>query len=246
MTTLISTPTVVRAPACGFDHYLTFNDCNQLHLTEADLLVVEPTFHDFATAENEQLAALFNIGTAMKVEPEKLVLAIGYTRKNADIFKGYLLDVVDFYKKKGYAHFTSTHVPYEAYGCPMVGSVLFMVFSKTTTVYNPPKQQVYPSQVFKDLLYHAPNGRMSGSIYSGTALLNGFLNSRRSFLPDFSGWEKAVLRCEYQNGNSSTVETLRKANINELFGVTQYEKPEDLHLCTPPAILSTLLNIKHL
>jgi hypothetical protein len=245
MKILISNPGVIRSTALGFQTH-SFNQVNGLKIKEAEMVVVEPAFTDFATATNEQLSVPFAVGAALADLPNTLVVAISYSRKNAATYKGYLLEMVEFFKQKGYTDFSSFHVPFETYGVPMVGSSLFFVFKKNPFAYAPEKKTVFPGDIYQGLLYHAPNGRSSGSIHPGTAVMNGFLTSSRSFLPALASWANGVLRCEYKAGDSTVVEVFRKESICELFGVSSYQSGADLALCTPAVLLESLKTITDL
>lgn len=205
---------------------------------EQDLLVVEPFFRHFSKATTEQLNAPMLLVEQIKELPQTLILNIAYSRDNAATFRGYLLDVVNLIKGKGYAHFTSVHVPYEACGCAMVGSVLALVFSHKRFSFLPPKRTVYAAEACPDLLYHSAAGRNSGSVYAGMSVLMGFLNSRIAFLPDLSLWGGKPLLAEYRDGDSSKPGPMREEDLRRLFGVDDYSNIETLHLCTPAAVLA--------
>ncbi len=243
MSTLISVDTVIRKNT-GFDTCLGISECNQLQ--EPELLVIEPFFTNFKAANNDQLGAIFKVAAecavAGKPMPRTIVVNISYSKINAVTIKGYLLDVVEHFKGMGYKNFTSVHIPFESYGCPMVGSVLSLIFCKDRIAYLPVARTVLPGAAFEGLLYHAMAGRMRGSVYAGAADVSGFLNSNRSFLPDLSVWAEEGLRAEYRKDNSSVSTVFKDEHVHELFGVSSYMHPLDLHLCTPPVILATFLN----
>ena len=194
MATLLTVDSVIRSPDLGF-RCLPFSHCNQLHVEpESDLLVIEPSFLSFEKADNDRLGFLFKLGQEIKnvpVLPKKVVLCLAYSQRNANTMKGWILDVVAYYKSLGYQYFTSTHIPYEAHGCPMVGSTLALVFCQDKFAFVPTRKLVLPNEVIPDLMYHAPAARVKGSVYAGTAGINGFMNSRLQFLPDLSLWDSA-------------------------------------------------------
>ena len=245
MSTLISVDYVVRQDT-GFDHVLTISDTDKI--IEQELLVIEPMFKEFANANNDQLGAVFKVAKAIEsqaIQPYTVVVNISYSKGNAKVIKGYLQSVVQHFKASGWKNFTSMHVPFEAYGCPMVGSVLSLIFCKEKMAYTPTIRSVLPSEYFPGLMYHAVSGRMKGSIYPGTAGVSGFFNSNSSFLPDFSTWDTSGLRTEYQEGATTVSRAFRNEDIQKLFGAKEWMHQIDLHLCTPPSVLSTFLkNIK--
>lgn len=242
MPTIISNPGVKRNIE-GFNAL----DFNVADFAEQDLLVIEPAFVNFRRADDTQLGAPFSVISKLGTLLPKLInINITYNPTNARVFNGYLLDLVNQVKSKGYVNFTSVHVPYESYGAPITGSVVQMLFSASKFSYVPKKKLVYPAEVMKDLKFHAPNGRNMGSVFRGTSALYGFLNSERAFLPHIDLWGKKIIRAEYLDGKSLSPETIRKSDILRLFGCSSYDNVEALALCTPAAIIAQLENVKFL
>lgn len=241
MSTLISIDYVQRQET-GFSHNLGISETGKI--LEQELLVIEPMFKEFLSANNDQLGAIFKVANAMEgqtIQPRTVVVNISYSKSNAKVIKGYLQSVVGWFKTNGWPNFTAMHIPFEAYGCPMVGSVLSLIFCKEKMAYAPKPVAVLPSDFFQDLMYHAVSGRMKGSIYPGTAGVSGFYTSSASFLPDFASWDTTGLRAEYREGRTTVSKALRNEDIQKLFGAKEWMHQVDLHLCTPPSVLRTYL-----
>lgn len=238
MNTLISSDMVVRTEETGFTNLLNLSSVKTLK--EPDILMIEPVFTEFEKASNDQLGVPFMLSTKMEVMPYLLGVNISYSKRLAVTAKGYLRDIVDHFKGLGYPNFTSMHVPYETYGSPMVGSVLVLLFCQGRMAFMPKKKLVFPAQVFPGLLYHATAGRQGGSVYAGTADMNGFYNSNRHFLPDISSWAEQGLRAEYREGDTSIASGFKVEDRNHLFGVSQTVHGRDLILCTPAIVLQSI------
>lgn len=235
MTTLISSSRVVRRPIPGIDYHQNFS-CNQLH---DGMVIVEPSFKEFSDATAAQLTAPIKIGHMLNVkENPQAAFLISYSRANAKSFKGWINDLAEAVKGQGYTELASLHIPFESYGVPMVGSVLAILFGPQRLALKLPKSVVFPGQEWPEMMHHAPSSRAKGGVYPGTAALNGYLNSRTSFLPDLSLWDTDGLRAEYRDGDSLKMEPLRTEDIRGMFGADSWQTLKDLHLCTPASLLA--------
>ena len=237
MATLLSSTKLKRRPPQGFTQAGSFWEGPTLK-TE-DLLVIEPAFRDFATANDAILGLPFEILSQQLQLPEAIILNISYGKSNARVFKGYLLDVVAAYKKAGYSFFTSMHLPYESYGSPMVGSVLSLMFGQQYMAFNPAKKIVFPRDMWPDWVRHSLHTRGQASVYAGFGSYLGYVDSGTHFLPDLSLWG-APLPYEIKNGNSLENRSFSKEDVDSLFAVTEYPDLESLHLATPAPILTLL------
>lgn len=246
---LIISPTgVVRSKDFGLDTATVSQVMGPGYKLPDDLVIVEPTYYTFMTAENDALGLPFGLVEEGDALPARLIFLMRYTPANNRSWKGYLLDVVDFYKGLGYQYFHTTHIPFEAYGAPIVGSSIVMVFSLKKTVFSPQKDVKYPRDVFPKLRYHAPFISASSSPYAGRASMSGYLDSGSSFLPDFRLWcSGAGLPCEYQSKMSLASGPIKKEDVRKLFGVDDYQDLSLLLLVTPAAIIRQILdNVKDL
>lgn len=238
MSTLISSSRLARRPMPGITQQMNFTAAK---IDEPELLIIEPSFKEFASATPGQLSAPAHIASLVSPDStERVCVLVSYSRANAKSFKGWLNDVVQAFKGRGYVELSSLHIPFESYGVPMVGSVLALLFGATRPALQLVKSVTYPAQQFPGMVYHSPSGRAKGGVYPGTAGLNGFLNSATSFLPDLSLWDVDCLRAEYRAGESLTSEQLRVENIRELFGCEGWQTMRDLHLATPPLLLAQI------
>lgn len=248
MNLLVSSPLTPRKTDFGFNA-ADYNSINEPpepmptghEVVPPKLVVFEPTFNEFKTAPSEALGTLFT--APEKFNSDAFVLSIKYSQANARSFKGYLIDLSKYHKGRGYKGFTSTHVPWETYGVPMVGSSLFLIFSKQPMLWVPTKNVRYPRSYWSDLLYHSPTGRNMSGRTPGTAQMLGMLESSRAFLPNVESW-KGPLPAEFREGTTVKVGTVGDQHLADIFGFTDHRGYETMALCTPVPLLKSLASLK--
>lgn len=208
---------------------------------KVQLAIFEPTFVDFKTAPEESLGQMFTAPACF--DSDVFVLSVKYSRSNASVFKGYLIDLCKNHAARGYKGFSSVHVPWESYGCPMVGSSLFLIFSKVPTLYLPEKKVVMPRTCWPSLRHHSTTGRNMSGRQDGSAVMLGLSDSGKAFLPNTEAW-KGHLPVETQEGQTVKAQNFKLEWLKQLFGVDEFDGLESLSYITPVMLLHTLSYVK--
>lgn len=230
---LVGLPTVSR-DIPGWDYVVA----SELQPTKADLAVFEPMFLDFKDAASESLGQAFTLPS--KVDTDVFVLSVKYSRANVNIMKGWLIDLCSYHKGRGYPAFLPLHVPWESYGCPMVGSSLLLFFGRGQFVmFSPQKTNVFPRNMWPSLLHHSPSARAILGRSPGSAVMHGLVDSSSTFLPNIDLW-RGPISSEVKSGDSIEVSTLGTRELWDIFGCSASKDFQSFLYCTPKALLTSM------
>ncbi len=211
---------------------------------KSSLVVLEPTFTSFKEATSEQLELPFKVTS--KIDTDTLVISIYYSQENAKNFKGYLIDLNTQLMGLGFSNMNQYHVPWQSYGVPMIGSSLFLMFSKNKFLYKPKKDIVNVADQFPEVHSHAPYNPYPNYLnFSGGGVASGFYSSNDNCFLPIEGWRTGHLECEYVEGKTIRRDSLDIEIVNSIFGIELGVKVMSYIGITPIKLIQSFTKIKY-
>jgi hypothetical protein len=202
-------------------------------------LVIEPVFSDFKTAGDNELGCAFVCVGTLSGSFNRTTVALTYSKANAAVYKGYVLDLEEALKKV-YPHVKKLHVPYVSCGAPIDGSVLTLTGSHTPFTPYSTKEVVMPSVYFEGLLSHVLRNRPTFPI-SCSARGIGAVRSDLNLLPAVAQWKDKSLMVEYRDGKTTKLQRLKREHVGKLFGVAPCNYTADMIHSLPANVIAAFM-----
>lgn len=217
--------------AVGSDHISTS--------LSGDAILVEPVFHDFRLAGDNELGYAFVAIGNLAPRYQRMTVALTYSQANAQVYKGYLQELVEALKQT-YAHVKLLHVPFITCGVPLMGSVLMITGSHEEFKPLNVKEVVMPSTYFPGMLSHVPRNRPNFQIGVSSRAI-GAVRSDLNLLPSLQSWKGRSLMVEYQTGKTTTTQRMTPEHVSRLMGTLPASYNDDLSLCLPAGVIEAFI-----
>ena len=206
---------------------------------KGEALLVEPLFHDFRTAGDNELGYPFVAIGNLAEHYDRMTVAVTYSVANAQVYKGYLQDLCEALKP-AYPSVEVRHVPFVTCGVPLLGSVLMVTGSKAPFKPVSAKDAVMPSDYFEGLLSHVPRNRPNFQIGVSSRSI-GAVRSDLQLLPPLSAWKGRSLMVEYRKGKTTANERMKSTHVGRLFGIEPCAYTDALSLCLPAGVVEAYI-----
>jgi hypothetical protein len=199
-----------------------------------DAVLVEPVFHDFRIAGDNELGFAFIAASALKGF-KRLSIALTYTAGNTTVWKGYVQELRD-QLAQSFPHTSVMHIPYVTCGLPMGGSVLAVTGSQEPWKPQSVDTVVMPDQYIPDLLAHVTRNRPNYPIMVSSRGI-GAVRSDRNLLPPVYMWGGKSLFVEYKEGRTTKLRRMKMEDVGKIFGVTPCQYTDDLSRILPGEVV---------
>lgn len=203
---------------------------------EADVVLLEPLFHDFRGAESTVLGYPF-MALSKAHAASRMVIFLTYTFDNARQYKGYVIDLKAAMKER-FAHTDVLTVPLINCGVPIAGTVLAMIGADAPWMPVTQQTPIMPSEYFPGMLAHVPRNRPNFPIKTSSRFI-GAVRSDFNLLPPLSAWAGRSLMVEYRKDRTTEIRRMLPEHVGRLFGVQPCQYTDDLSLVLPAGIIES-------